>query len=61
MKRSRFNEEEIVANLKEQEAGMATPDLCRRHGISSAAFYRWESKYGGLEVSLNASPRQSIS
>jgi len=37
--------------LKEQEAGMPTADVCRRHGISSATFYKWKSKYGGLEVS----------
>jgi putative transposase len=37
--------------LKEQEAGMATAEVCRRHGISSATFYKWKSKYGGLEVS----------
>ena len=51
MKRSRFNEERIIAILKEQEAGMATAEVCRRHGISSATFYKWKSKFGGLEVS----------
>jgi len=51
MKRSRFSEEQIIAVLKEQEAGMATADVCRRHGISSATFYKWKSRYGGLEVS----------
>jgi putative transposase len=51
MKRSRFSEEQIIAILKEQEAGMGTADVCRRHGISSATFYKWKSKYGGLEVS----------
>ena len=51
MKRSRFNEEQIIAILKEQEAGMATADVCRRHGISSATFYKWKWKFGGLEVS----------
>lgn len=51
MKRSRFSEEQIIAVLKGQEAGMPTADVCRRHGISSAAFYKWKSKYGGLEVS----------
>jgi putative transposase len=51
MKRSRFSEEQIIAILKEQEAGMATADVCRRHGSSSATFYKWKSKYGGLEVS----------
>jgi putative transposase len=51
MQRSRFSEEQIIAVLKEQEAGMATADVCRRHGISSATFYKWKAKYGGLEVS----------
>jgi putative transposase len=51
MKRSRFSEEQIIGILKEQEAGSATADVCRRHGISSATFYKWKAKYGGLEVS----------
>jgi putative transposase len=51
MRRSRFSEERIVAILKESEAGAATGELCRRHGISQNTFYRWKAKYGGLEVS----------
>ena len=51
MMRSRFNEEQIIAILKEQEAGMATAEVCRRHGISSATFYKWKAKFGGLDVS----------
>ena len=51
MKRSRFSEEQIVAILKEQEAGVKTADVCRRHGISSATFFKWKAKYGGLDVS----------
>lgn len=51
MKRSRFSEEQIIAILKEQEAGMSTADVCRRHGLSSATFYNWKAKFGGLEVS----------
>ena len=51
MKRSRFSEEQIIAILKEQEAGMATAEVCRRHRISSATFYKWKSKFGGLDVS----------
>jgi putative transposase len=51
MKRSRFNEEQIIAILREQEAGMKTADLCRKHGISAATFYQWKAKYGGLDVS----------
>jgi putative transposase len=51
MKRSRFSDEQIIAIVKEQEAGMATAEVCRRHGISGATFYKWKAKYGGLEVS----------
>ena len=51
MKRSRFTEEQIIAILKEQEAGVSTADVCRRHGVSSATFYKWKAKFGGLEVS----------
>ena len=51
MKRKRHTEEQIIAILKEQEAGLKTADLCRKHGISDATFYNWKAKYGGLEVS----------
>ncbi len=51
MKRSRFTDEPFIAILREQEAGATTADVCRRHGISSATFYAWKAKYGGLEVS----------
>jgi putative transposase len=51
MKRNRFNEEQIIGILREQEAGLGTADVCRKHGISSATFYKWKAKYGGLQVS----------
>jgi putative transposase len=51
MRRSRFSEEQIIGILKEQEAGAATTEVCRRHGISEWTFYRWKRTYGGLEVS----------
>ena len=50
MKRSRFSDEQIIGILKEQEAGAATVEICRRHGVSSATFYKWKAKFGGLEV-----------
>ncbi|MBF0353607.1 MAG: transposase, partial [Alphaproteobacteria bacterium] len=51
MKRSRFTEEQIIGILKEQEAGATTADVCRRHGISGATFYKWKAKFGGMDVS----------
>jgi len=51
MKPSRFTEEQIIGILRDHEAGAKTADVCRKHGISSATFYKWKSKYGGLEVS----------
>ncbi len=51
MRRSRFSEEQIIGILKEHQAGLSAAELCRKHGISDATFYKWRSKYGGLEVS----------
>jgi len=51
MKRSRFTQEQIIGVLREQEAGSATADVCRKHGISPATFYQWKAKFGRLEVS----------
>jgi putative transposase len=51
MRAKRFSEEQIIAVLKEAEAGAKTKDICRKHGISDATFYNWKAKYGGMTVS----------
>ena len=51
MRKSRFTEAEIIGMIKEQEAGMPTAEVCRRHGLSPATFYKLKAKYGGMEVS----------
>ena len=51
MKKSRFSDEQIIGMIKEQENGMPTAEVCRKHGISSASFYKYKSKFGGMDVS----------
>jgi len=51
VKKSRFSEEQIIGILKEHDSGAKTSDLCRRHGMSPATFYKWKSKFGGMDVS----------
>ncbi|WP_156412472.1 transposase, partial [Legionella erythra] len=48
MKRSKFSDSQILSILKQAEAGQTVPDLCREHGISSATFYKWRARYGGM-------------
>ena len=50
MKRKRFKEEQIIAILKEAEAGVPVKDLCRKHGVSESSFYKWRQRFGGMEV-----------
>lgn len=52
MKQSRFTDSQIIAILKQAEAGTPIPNLCREHGMSSATFYKWKSKYGGMDLSM---------
>jgi putative transposase len=52
MKLSRFTDSQIIAILKQAEAGSPVPELCREHGMSSATFYKWRSKFGGMDASL---------
>ena len=51
MKRSRFTEEQVIGILKEHQAGLGAKELCRKHGVSDATFYKWRAKFGGMEVS----------
>ena len=52
MKTSQLTDSNIISILKENEAGQAVPDLCRKHGMSSASFYKWRAKYGSMDASL---------
>ncbi len=52
MKKTRFTDSQILAVLKQAESGVPVPQLCREHGISSATFYKWRSKYGGMDTSM---------
>ena len=52
MKKPRFSDNQIIAILKEAEAGVPVPELCRKHGMSSASFYKWRSKFGGMDASM---------
>ena len=51
MRKSRFSDEQVIAILREQEAGRPTAEVCRQHGVSGATFYKWKAKFGGMEVS----------
>ena len=52
MKKSKYNDSQIMSILKQAAAGIAVPELCREHGISSATFYKWRSKYGGMDLPM---------
>ena len=54
MRKSRFSDSQIMAILKQAEAGTPVPELCREHGMSSATFYKWRAKYGGMDASMMA-------
>ena len=53
MKKSRFTDAQVMGNLRQAEGGMAVPELCREHQISTATFYKWRPKYGGMDASMD--------
>lgn len=59
MKQSRFTDSQIIAILKQNQAGVTVPVLCREHGISSATYYKWRSKFGGMDASMVSELRQT--
>jgi putative transposase len=58
MKKSKFSESQIIGILNEAKSGVAVPEVCRRHGISDATFYKWRSRYGGMDVSMLSRVRE---
>jgi len=58
MKKSRFTDSQILAILKQAESGVPVPDLCREHGMSSASFYKWRAKFGGMDASMMSSLKE---
>lgn len=58
MKKSKFSESQIVGVLNEAKSGVAVPEVCRRHGISDATFYKWRSRYGGMDASMLSRVRE---
>ena len=52
MRKSKFSDSQIMAMIKQNEAGVSVPDLCREHGMSSAQFYKWRAKFGGMDASM---------
>ena len=52
MKKSKFSDSQVLSILKQADAGLSVPDLCREHGISSATFYKWRAKFGGMDLSM---------
>ena len=52
MRQSKYSDSQLIAILKQSESGVPTPELCREHGMSSATFYKWRSKFGGMDASM---------